>query len=307
MNSDEELQETYELLAQGNPAKAIEKLSKSIPYELGNQEVEFTTWCCTYWSDIVQELESLELFEQSESLIFKWKQFMQALQKKSWKSEKALYAVQKGIFSLALDSCLKIKNVRDDAQKAELNLKMGMCSKKLGKYEEALDYLSEANRLFPSSPDILAEMADCYALCGEDKNAKVLFREAFFIDAQKIDLAFLDSELICSLIRAVQDKGYRGQALQEWIAVYGVLYGVLNVKRELRSTEIGKLNQEIYAMENELRDPSSNSAILTPKLINKYFWLIDYYVRLADGSTKINEKLLRIKILDRNIYDLYVK
>jgi len=307
MNSDEELQETYELLAQGDPAKAIEKLSKSIPYELDNQDVNFTMWCCSYWSDIIQELPSLDLFEQSESLFFKWKQFIQALQKRPYRSEEALYAVQKGIFTLALDSCRKITNVKDDGQKSELNLKMGMCCKKLGKYEEALEYLSEANQLFPFSPDILSEMADCYALCGEDKNAKVLFREAFFIDAQKIDLSFLDSELICSLIRAVQEKGYRGQALQEWIPVYGVLYGVFNVKRELRSTEIGKLNQEIYAMENELRDPSSNSAVLTPKLINMYFWLIDYYVRSADGSTKINEKLLRIKILDRNIYDLYVK
>ena len=95
--------------------------------------------------------------------------------------------------------------------------------------------------------------------------------------------------------------------LQEWIPVYGVLFGIFTVKRELRSQEVGRLKQEIYAKENESKDPSSDTNILTPRLINLYFWLIDHYVLTNTEQSKINQILLKIKILDPAIYSLFVK
>ena len=92
-----------------------------------------------------------------------------------------------------------------------------------------------------------------------------------------------------------------------WIPVYGVLWGIFNIKRELRSQEVGKLRQEIYALENEQKDPSCDFQILTPRLINMYFWLIDHYVQNNDNQRLINEILLKIKILDTNIYNSYIK
>ena len=89
--------------------------------------------------------------------------------------------------------------------------------------------------------------------------------------------------------------------------MYGVLYGVFNVKRELRTQEAGRLKQEIYAKENEIKDPSSDSKILVPKLINMYFWLIDHYARINEGNEKINECLLQIRVHDENIYRMYTK
>jgi hypothetical protein len=150
-------------------------------------------------------------------------------------------------------------------------------------------------------------MADCYALCGEEKTAKLLFREAFYIDAQKIDIDFLESELIIRLISRVEENNYSEDVLKEWIPVYGVLLGIFNIRRELRGQEVGKLKQEIYAKENENKNPINDSKILIPKLINMYFWLIDHYVQTKDSGRKINEILLKIKIIDRDIYDLYIK
>ena len=186
-------------------------------------------------------------------------------------------------------------------------VKLGYVIKKFGEYETAKNCLLEANSLFSGSAAVLAELADCFALCGEERKAKVLFREAFFLDPQKIDLCFLDSELICCLIRKVSDKGLTGAVLQEWIPVYGVLFGIFTVKRELRSQEVGRLKQEIYAKENESKDPSSDTNILTPRLINLYFWLIDHYVLTNTEQSKINQILLKIKILDPAIYSLFVK
>ena len=306
IKSDEELTKAYKLLEEGNLAQAQAILAQAIGYNFDNSEINFAHWCCSYWVDFVRSLPHLESYEQGDGLIARWKSFKQDYEKKNFQ-QKTIYAIQKGIFSLALDAYDSVKVEGTNTHKADLFRKKGLCYKKLGKYESALNFLTEAYRIAPQSAVILAEMADCFALCGEDKNAKVLFREAFFIDAQRVEIDFLDSELICALIRQVKEKGYTGAVLQEWIPVYGVLYGVFNVKRELRTQEAGKLRQDIFAKENEIKDPSNDSKILIPKLINMYFWLIDHYARTNESNDKINECLLQIRVHNESIYRMYTK
>jgi tetratricopeptide (TPR) repeat protein len=304
----EELTKAYGFLEAGKPGEARQILSAALETELDNKDIIFALRCCNFWIDYTRQMESLEdPFERGEGLINEWKSFRAFICREKEPDPNTLYAVQRGIFSLALENYCKLTEDRDLVQKAEICRKIGLCYKKFGEYETAKNCLIKANTSQPGTAPILAEMADCYALCGEDRKAKVLFREAFFVDAQKIDFNFLDSELICCLIRKVTDKGYTGAALQEWIPVYGVLFGVFNVKRELRSQEVGRLKQEIYAKENESKDPSSDSAVLTPRLINMYFWLIDYYILTNEDTARINQVLLKIKILDPAVYTMYVK
>ncbi len=307
IKTDEELTKAYKFLSEGNLAQARDVLAQAIGYNFDNSEINFAHWCCSYWVDFIQGLPRMEAYEQGDGLIARWKSFRQDSEQKQNFQQKTIYALQQGIFSLALKAYDLSKEEGSQSQLADLYRKKGLCLKKLGKYENALNLLSEAYRISPQSSVILAEMADCLALCGEEKNAKVLFREAFFIDAQRIEIEFLESELICCLIRQVKEKGYTGAVLQEWIPVYGVLYGVFNVKRELRTQEAGRLRQEIFAKENEIKDPSNDSRLLVPKLINMYFWLIDHYARSNEGNDKINECLLQIRVHDENIYRMYTK
>ena len=94
----------------------------------------------------------------------------------------------------------------------------------------------------------------------------------------------------------------------EWLPVYGTLDGILNVKRELKALELGKLRQSIYMLENELREKDvKNKKLLVPRLINYYFWLIDHYMNGTVEKLKIDEILLRIKLLDEKIYDRYIR
>ena len=303
--SEEGLTKAYTLLEEGKPSLAKNELVDSLQYDLDNADLKFAVWCCNYWADFIQKLPSMDLFERGEGLISRWKSFHMELKRYRSFPERAVYATDKGIFTLALQSYELLQDEYKGDQKAEILRKTGFCYKKLGNYMDALQYLTEAHKCAPLSAAILAEMADCYALCGEERNAKLLFREAFFIDAQAIDLALLDSELIRVLIRQVEEKKYSGEELNEWIPVYGVLYGVFSIKRQLRSQEVGKLKQDIFATENEVRNPSSNLKTLTPKLINMYFWLIDHYVRTEGGRERTNEVLLKIKMMDREIYTLY--
>lgn len=312
IQTNEEVKKLYQLIEEGKISQAKENLVNLFEYDIGNEELKFAHWCCSYWEKTVNAVSRRGAYEQGETLVNFWKNFSTDLEDQKNISRKVLFALQKGIFTIAFNaykSVLFDKSSLDltAQQKAEINCRISICCKKLGKYEEALSTLAEAHSANPSSAEILAEIADSFALCGEDKKAKVLFREAFFIDAQRIDIEFLESELICSLISQVKEMGCTGSALKEWIPVYGVIFGVFNIKRELKSHEATKLKQEIFAKENELKNPVNDSRILIPKLINMYFWLIDHYVRSEESSKKINECLLQIRVHNENIYRLYTK
>jgi len=108
------------------------------------------------------------------------------------------------------------------------------------------------------------------------------------------------------LYQRVKGLGYESPALEEWIPVYGVLFGVFSVKRELRAIELGKLKQSIFSLENEIRIKAAEASVLIPRLINRYFWLIDHYVNVGEDTSKIDETLLKIKILDPQIYERYI-
>lgn len=307
LQSESALSQSYTLIESGNPEQAKVLLEDALTADLDNQDLVFAVHCCSFWLETFESLPQLDSFEQGECLVNQWKRFKMLIQREKSPLEQTVYAFRKGIFSRALESYRTLLDDTNPQTRAEVYRKTGLCYKKLGSYENALNCLTEANASVPGTAPVLAEMADCYALCGEDKRAKVLFREAFFIDAQRIDLTFLDSPLIKVLVEQIQAKGYVGAALQEWIPVYGVLLGVFTVKRELRSQESGRLKQEIYARENELKDPGNDSSVIVPRLLNLYFWLIDHYVMAKESVSKINEVLLKIKILDPAVYALYVK
>ncbi|MCR5044990.1 MAG: tetratricopeptide repeat protein [Treponema sp.] len=305
--SDNILQ-AYSLLRSGKPSEAKVLLNNALVYELENQEILFAINCCNFWIDVMERAKAAnDNFERGQTYCNEWKNFLQFLNREEQTFDRTLFAAKTGVFSSALACFNQLADERDPILKAEILRKLGLCYKKLGSYETARNYLGEANEARPDSSPIIAEMADCYALCGEEKQAKVLFREAFYIDPQKIEQEFLDSELIQCLIRNVRQKGYSGAALMEWLPVYGQLYGVFTVKRRLRPQEIARLKQEIYAKETEIKDPSCQRDLLTPRLINLYFWLIDYYVAANENVSKMNDIITRIKILDTEIYELYIK
>jgi hypothetical protein len=151
----------------------------------------------------------------------------------------------------------------------------------------------------------LSELADVNALIGETRAAKALFREAFFMDAKGVDLRSMESELIILLCDRVKDLGYVSPALEEWIPVYGVLFGVFSVKRELKQVELGRLKQSIFSLENEMRSNIDNKSTVIPRLINRYFWLIDYYENTREDPLKIEETMLKIKMVDPVIFEKY--
>ena len=307
IQSDKALEEALKLIESCSFEQPLALLKGILKTELGNKRLVFAIRCCDFWAKTDVSMAGTTYFEQGEWLLDQWKKFQMNLEFAGPECEKITYSFRKGIFSRALEIYSKANDEKDTKFKSEILRKTGLCYKKLGSYEMALRFLSEANAMVPGQAQLIAELADCYAFYGETKNAKMLFKEAFYMDARKIDLTFLDSPLIRVLVEKVEDAGYTGQALLEWIPVYGVILGIFNVKRQLKSKEVLHLNQEIYSKEGEIKDASSNKEILKPHLINLYFWLIDYYVLEKDSISRINEVLLKLKLLAPEIHSLYVK
>lgn len=306
--TEEGLKEALSLLEKGDPKGARQVVELLFEQDLESKELYFTNRCCTFWIDANRRLGELtDPFEQGEQLLSEWKDCKSFVSLNENVYEPALYSMQKGFFTTALQYFTKLFDERDLQRKAEIYRDAGICYKKIGNFEDAKACLSEANSFYSGMASVLAELADCYSLCGEERYGKVLFREAFFVEPERIDIDYLDSELIKCLISKTTEKGYTGRNLLLWIPVYGVLTGIFNVRRVLTSQEVCRLRQNVYAMENEIKDPSCNTDIIVPKLLNSYFWLIDHYVLTHESMNKVNEILLKIKILDSNIYDLYVK
>jgi tetratricopeptide (TPR) repeat protein len=165
----------------------------------------------------------------------------------------------------------------ESRQKSKLLL-AGRHYKGVGNYDEALKYFEQAARFGRDDGETLAELADINALMGETYTAKALFREAFFLNPEKIDLRSMESEIIVQMRdRLAREKNYCEEELREWIPVYGKLWGIFTVKRELKPIEFDRLKQSIFTLETEYRSNPERSALLKPRLINRYFWLIDYY------------------------------
>ncbi len=305
---DDGILTAYEQFREGNPHKAKEILENELRKSLDNAEIIFLLKCAKYWIEAFNHQEKMSSkFQAGEYILGEWTSFIAFVGDAHKKFSQAIYATKRGVFTIALENYQRMVNERDKSLKAELLGRIGLCHKALGNYETAIRFLQDANSLQPNSATILAELGDCYALCGEEKTAKVLFREAFFISPQDVNDTFLESELYKTLKESTIKKGYTGQILKEWIPVYGVLFGVFNIKRELRALESGKLRQAVFSLEKELKEDNYENDLLVPKLINHYFWLIDHYITTTGERSKITEILLKIKLLDSDVHDLYTK
>ena len=308
VETEKGLKEVLLYLEKADLVHAQKALKPLYEQELGCEELIYTDRCCTFWGESIVRLNAISNpYEKGQRLIAEWKSLTEFLSREKFVYEPARFSVQKGYFSSALEFYIKQMDEKDVFHRSEIYKNAGICYKKLGDYENARTCLSEANHLCPKTASVLAELADCYSLCGEDRYGKLFFREAFFLDADSIDTEFLDSELIKCLIEKTEQKGHTGRSFKQWIPVYGVLCGIFNIKRELNSQEVGRLKQEIYAKENEYKDPSCNTDVLVPQLLNDYFWLIDQYVLTHENASQVSEVLLKIKILDPSIYEAYVK
>lgn len=295
-------------IREGQFTKAEEALEKALEIDYEHPEVLAGLKCCKFWKGKLPRLNEIhDDYERGEYLLAQWIVFRDFMKSFSRDIDRELFVLRQWVFGTALVNFKRVLR-SDEEPDADLVLRIGRCYKALGDFEKALQYLESVGRKRREDPEFLGETADCYALINETKAAKAFFREAFFINPQKVHIEYLESGLITRLIARVREFGYAENVLREWIPVYGVLLGVLNVKRELRPLEYGKLKQSIFSLEKRIQEEGADGedGILVPRLLNRYFWLIDHYVNAHENRERVEEILKKIKVIDENIFEQYI-
>lgn len=288
-------------------SEAIDALEQILEIDFAYPGASSALKCAAFWKErIDREHAPRDGFERAEHLMAQWRLFQAFTDRLPDVPERCIFGIKQFVFSTALACYLSAApETEEGGGDPDVLLQIGRCCKGLGNYERAIESLERANIEKKEDARILAELADCYALVNEDRAAKVFLREAFFLDPQAIDLAGLESPLVLRLADKLRAMGYTGPALVEWIPVYGVILGVFNVKREMKPLELGKLKQAIYQLEKDCRTAGAAREVLVPRLINRYFWLIDHYLAAGEPRERIEEILAKIRELDPRVHREY--
>ena len=326
---EELIRQAYSSLKEGDAASAHGFLKEALETDFENSEVLYALKCLSWWLEKMQRLDDLnDPYEQGEYILSLWKSYYAFLERiedvclntaaplSPEAADSCQYALKRFVFSRALECFLKVLSDGSNLQDPSLLLQTGRCCKGAGEWEDALAYLEQAGRFKRDDSAILSELGDVNALLGDEKAAKVLLREAFFLDPQGIDLMAMESEVLIRLRDRVRESGYSGPELAEWIPVWGYIWGIFSVKRELKPVELGRLKQSILSLENEYRGQNAGQAsggpnaernmLIKPRLLNRYFWLIDNCEYNRDTSGLKDETMLKIKFIDPAVYEQYI-
>ena len=301
------LNNVYSLFREGQFSESIGRLEEALKIDYEYPGVTSSLKCANFWKEKQEKLAQIsDTYERGEFFMAQWRHFSSFAARVGDVSEKCLFSIKQYVFGKAL-VCYKKLNDASGIYDSDLLLHIGRCYKGIGDYEKAIEYLQIASNQKSESPAIIAELADCYSLVNETRASKAFFREAFFINPQEIEAANLESGYIHRLTEKLESKGLGESEIAEWIPVYGTIYGVFNIKRELRPIEFGKLKQTIFKYENDIRQRGDKPGSLLPRLINHYFWLIDHYISTGEEKEKIEEILAKLKNLDPVIYKEYTQ
>ena len=142
IQTETELKEALKQLEAGNPSGAYEITSKLFERDLESKELSYTNRCCIFWIDIANRIRKIsDPFEQGERILYEWKAFQSFIAREKFVYEPALYSMQKGFFSKALEHYNKYLDEKDPLRRAENYKKAGICYKKLGNFENLHRYL----------------------------------------------------------------------------------------------------------------------------------------------------------------------
>jgi len=306
-NDDSELikliNRSLELLKNGNLIEAQNAFTDLLKIHFNNDIAESGLKCCKYWLIRFDKIESFkDDVEKGRFLFIEWKKFEIFIETKNKFNKKVLSSIMFFVHKKALDY-LK-KNLNSRIIDAELIYLTGIANKKIGDYKNAIINFKKALSIDINNANILAQLADSYALIDEENKAKLLFREAFFIEPDIIDIELLDSNIIHTIISKLYEMNIPQQEIKYWIPVYGRVFEVFNIYRELIPVEYGRLKQEIFSLEKDIETEFCYKNSKKARLINYYLWLYDYFLIKGNSKNEILYIENNIKKLSNDIYNL---
>jgi tetratricopeptide (TPR) repeat protein len=240
-------------------------------------------------------------------LFFKeWLEFEKYMHRNGVRHGRSTVAIQKYAFSDIIESFAQAYK-EGLAPDTNLLVQIGDLFKRLGNYEKAVEAYEYARSFNSCDPAILSKLGDCYFSIDETSKAKVLFREAFFIDPGQIELDQIESPLIQTLYTKTSETVKNPETSIYWVPIIAELTRVFNVKREPKKGELEELRNMIKRLESEYANNRKKRAYIEPKLLNHYFWLIDTLKILGGSRKEIEQSLQRINEINPDVFSRYLE
>ena len=295
---------SLELIKNGRFEEALESFSLILKNNYSNSAAESGIKCCKYWIPRNNKFRKLnDNYEKGKLIFNEWKKFEKFSKSLKNIHSKVISNVMFYIFNSALEAFKK--EIRENRiLDFETYYIIALSYKKIGDFKNAIKYFEETLNIENDNSNIIAQLADCYALIDEEKKAKLLFREAFFIDPSSIDLELLDSNIITYITAKILELNYSKKEVQYWIPIFGRVLNILNVFRELIPVEISKIKREISYIENNYKNQIDKDNCIKTKLINSYLWLIDYLKINNQDKNEIDEIENKLRSISETIYQL---
>jgi len=297
----------HKLLEEGNFNEAI-ALFENIIHENSNYPgVADGVKAARFWISRKNRAKKYSSpYDKARLLLKEWKDFEKYMVKNNLRHGRSTSAIQKYIFGDIIESFTDAYN-EGVAPDTGILVQIGDCFKKLGNYERAIDIYEYARSFNKEDPGLLSKLGDCYFSIDETSKAKVLFREAFFIDPGQIELDCIESPFIHMLFKKTMEKVSDKEVSVYWFPVIAEINKAFNVKREPKKGELEKLRSEIEALEEEYAKNRRRRPYIEPKLLNHYFWLIDTLKIIGGSRKEIENSLQRINEIDPEIFSRYLE
>jgi tetratricopeptide (TPR) repeat protein len=293
---------SLDLLKKGNLEESLDLFEEILKSNFSNSIAETGIKCCKYWIPRISRFNLLKKDSEKGRLYFEeWKKFETFIYSIKNIQKKVISNLMFYIFSKALDS---FKDDLNANKVYDFNtfFMIALLYKKIGDYGNALKYFDEIINFEKGNSNVIALLADCYALIDELKKAKVLFREAFYIDPVSIDMNLLESGMIKSLISIIEERKIDKNEINYWLPVYGRVLDFFNIYRELLPVEIGRLKQEIFQLKKVYLEKSDG--IAKARLLNCLLMIYDDVKYRDFNKNKMDDIELEIKDVSDEIYDL---
>ncbi len=302
------LVQSVEALRCGDFEKSLELFSGILKSDYSNEIAESGVRFCKHWISRSQRILLLKGdFEKGKSLIDEWSNYLSFAKHNKGIHPKIKAGGSYFVFSSALRYLNKYITENSINDPAGLYM-LAISYKKIGDFETAIKSFEKCLQADNTNSNAMAQLADCYALTDEEKKSKLLFREAFFIDPYSIVVNDIDSGIISAIVSKIKEFGEPASLINGFIPVYGRVFNLLNIYRDLISIEIGKLEKEIFSLERLfLNQPPDKRGVAVPRLLNCYFRLYDYLIYRNNDKYKVMEIEQSIKNVSEKIYDLFIK
>jgi len=296
------MNKSLDLLKNGNFTEALNNFSELLKSNYSDSTIDSGIKCCKYWIPRVSKFEFMKDDSfKGKFIIDEWNKFESFISSLKNMQEKVVSNTMFHIFNLALQAFKKDLN-ENRIIDFETTLLIGITYKKIGDYRSSISYFQDFLMNDSHNSNAMALLADCYALIDEEKKSKILFREAFFNDALGIDINLLESHIINTITAKIEEFKIKKEDFTHWIPVFGRVYGIFNIYREILPVEYGKLKQEIFYLENE-QNKLGDEPFYIPRLLNCYLWLYDYHT-LKNVKNSLEEVEEKIKNISPDLYDI---